>query len=107
MVVYPWEISILDGVHNAVLNAALKVIGDTSITGDLAVSGDISATNIVPKFGEMYIYNNSTATQVTTAGTVRRPLPGRAQEYRHAGGSSMRETRRALLESGISIGSVL
>ena len=66
---YPWEISILDGVHAAVLNAALKVIGNSSIVGDLVVSGDVFATNLTPEYGEMYIYSNSTETVINTVNT--------------------------------------
>lgn len=66
---YPWEVSILDGKHSASLDAELNVTGDSSITGDLTVSGDVFATNLTPKYGEMYIYNNSNATVISTAGT--------------------------------------
>ena len=38
---YPWEMSILDGAHALWLRAKLSIVGDTAITGDLDVSGII------------------------------------------------------------------
>ena len=43
---YPWEMSILDGALAVWLKAKLVIIGNTSITGDLDVSGKITADEI-------------------------------------------------------------
>ena len=43
---YPWEMSILDGAHALWLRAKLSIVGDTAITGDLDVSGAITGGTI-------------------------------------------------------------
>lgn len=69
MAVYPWELSIEDGVVSAWLRGKLNVNGDVSVSGDLTVSGDVSATNLTPKYGELYLYNSAGAMVIHTTNT--------------------------------------
>lgn len=39
------------------------------LIGDVNVTGDVTSPNLTSKYGEMYIYNNSTATVIETANT--------------------------------------
>lgn len=69
MAVYPWDLSIEDGEMSAWLRGKLNVNGDVSVSGDLTVSGDVSATNLTPKYGEMYAYSTAGTNVIDTTGT--------------------------------------